>query len=168
MKNKGFTLIELLVVVLIIGILAGVALPQYTKAVEKSRATEAITLLSNIAKAETVYALGTNSFTNDLNALDIQMPNINAGATSQAETKNFNIEVSLADGDLHLVASRKGTVNVYAIAGSLPLNGNLQMWCKVGAGYGNKPSETTDVGSTEAGKICKSIANGKKSGIIMQ
>ncbi|MDD7579022.1 MAG: type II secretion system protein [Elusimicrobia bacterium] len=55
--NAGFTLIELLVVVLIIGILSSVALPQYTKAVEKSRATEAIQNMSLLKKQIDLYIL---------------------------------------------------------------------------------------------------------------
>lgn len=60
--KKGFTLIELLVVVLIIGILSSVALPQYQKAVLKSRSAEAWANLKNLNMAVTAYCLegGTN------------------------------------------------------------------------------------------------------------
>ena len=70
-NHQAFTLIELLVVVLIIGILAAVALPQYQKAVEKSRLAEGITLLRSVANAEKLFYMANNTYTADFNDLDI-------------------------------------------------------------------------------------------------
>ncbi|MBR2864705.1 MAG: prepilin-type N-terminal cleavage/methylation domain-containing protein [Elusimicrobiaceae bacterium] len=73
--SKGFTLIELLVVVLIIGILSAVALPQYTKAVEKARAAEAFTMLKSLSDAAVIYYMQNGSYTGFSNdTIDISMP----------------------------------------------------------------------------------------------
>lgn len=72
--TQGFTLIELLVVVLIIGILTAVAVPQYQKAVNKSRAVQAVTVLKDIVDAQEVYYLANSDYTNDISELDMTAP----------------------------------------------------------------------------------------------
>ena len=67
----GFTLIELLVVVLIIGILAAVALPEYGKAVERSRMTEAVTLMDSVVKAQRRKFMQTNRYAVHFQGLDV-------------------------------------------------------------------------------------------------
>ena len=111
----GFTLIELLVVVLIIGILAAMALPQYFKAVERSRMTEAVTLMDSVAKAQRRKFMQTNRYADDFRGLDVSPK----GATGRmyftkgdpvtgAGGNGFRIILSINDGfrDGHMNAVR--------------------------------------------------------------
>lgn len=78
--HKGFTLVELLVVVLIIGVLVALAVPEYMKAVERSRLLETVTLLDSIAKAQRRKYMQINRFADDFTGLDV-LPN---GATGSS------------------------------------------------------------------------------------
>ncbi len=74
-NGNGFTLIELLVVVLIIGILAAVAVPQYQKAVDKSRAVKCLVGLRALRTAQESYYLANGRISNDFTELDIDFTN---------------------------------------------------------------------------------------------
>ena len=74
LNTKAFTLIELLVVVLVIGILAAVALPQYQKAVVKSRTAQLYTLVNTLAQAAQSYKLANGNWPESLDELDIDLP----------------------------------------------------------------------------------------------
>lgn len=73
-QNAGFTLIELLVVVLIIGILAAVALPQYSRSVDKAELARVRVMMADLLKAENLFYLANRNYTNNMADLDLDWP----------------------------------------------------------------------------------------------
>ncbi|WP_428897188.1 prepilin-type N-terminal cleavage/methylation domain-containing protein [Parelusimicrobium proximum] len=104
--TKGFTLIELLVVVLIIAVLAAVALPQYTRTVERSRYSTVMPMAKAIKDAQDRYYMANDAVTLDFNALDIAIPGAvitEHGTYSTAEVGDkirYILEDTLVQGEL--------------------------------------------------------------------
>ena len=78
--KKGFTLLEILIVIIIIGILATFAIPQYMKASRKAIASEAVTTIGAIRGAIARYYQEYNTVPSTTSNLDIDDPNTVPGA----------------------------------------------------------------------------------------
>ena len=73
--RKGFTLVEVLIVVIIIGILASIAVPQYMTSIEKARSGEAAVNIGTIRTSVDRYWYQNASITNNFAYLDVDNPN---------------------------------------------------------------------------------------------
>lgn len=132
-SRLGFTLIELLVVVLIIGILASVALPQYQKAVDKSRATEAWNILSTLERAEELKNIEQDTVGKfyNFNELDIELPCTNANPTTICYTNMFRYSYFAEPNKITATIGSTGAL--YLDGGKkvcLAENSKEEAWCK--------------------------------------
>lgn len=151
---KGFTLIELLVVVLIIGILAAVALPQYQAAVAKSRLAAVIPNVRTMANALELYYLSNGSYPPNSTAdmgFDFQLPPNCAGIEGAALGGTYRVECS--NGDVYDLMD-------YDTPTVLGANKEVKLGYVIWLDYSARPGVRqclAATGNSTANKVCKSM-----------
>lgn len=139
-NKQGFTLIELLVVVLIIGILSAVALPQYQKAVMKSRTAAAWPKILALETAEKEFYLANGYYTGDLSAMSIDsgLWSCNSGAEgSDMAFCQFRVTSEILF-EMSFGRSQSTSYSIYCIAAN---SANAESICKSYASESNEKKE---------------------------
>lgn len=109
MKKAGFTLIELLAVVLIVGILSAVALPQYQRAADKARLTEAFVFSKHVRDAQNMYLLANGQYAATFEELGLEFP---PGSRMESPSKIKTKEAWYSIGRTHLTITALSKISL--------------------------------------------------------
>ncbi len=104
--KQGFTLVELLVVVLIVGVLSALALPQYTTAIERARASEALTLMEAVQGAAERYRFQHDTWPLDFSELDVSIPFVE-DSTTERGGKNFSLQIGTTSSTTYYIVATR-------------------------------------------------------------
>ena len=136
--NKGFTLLELMVTVIIIGILVAVALPQYTKVVNKARLAEAVANLGALQRGIDMYCTqfkcgsGEHVFMKTAGTrLDIDLKGSLSCGASSCDSKYFKYVAGCDTGGCGVSATPFDTTNFPTLSLSRSKNGLTVSWSKL-------------------------------------
>ena len=140
-NKKGFTLTEMLVVVLIMAVLAAISMPMYRFAVERTRATQGILTLEQIAKAQNIYNAKRGKYANTMLPLSLDMPDTDGNVIkgSKFSDRYFDYEIF---GDNYAAATAQRNTGEYEFSVDyatgeifcLPVDNEICKKLKLGAG----------------------------------